>query len=132
MFRTFSNFCGLLFCNLRVTLIPSLSSLIITSVLFYRNKRGVRDGSRGVTNATLSGTMKLSLRFSHIKQVALFQKERGGGGSTNYQNLPASDQEMLAMSTFFRLESLNSSSAHSRWYCICSILKTLKSLCLPV
>lgn len=130
MFRTFSNFCGLLFCNLRVTLIPSLSSLIITSFLFYRNKRGVRAGSRGVTNTTLSGTMKLALRFPHIKQVAMFQRERGK--STNYQNLPASDQEMLATSPFFRLESLNSSSAHSTWYCICSTLKTRKSLCLPV
>lgn len=46
--------------------------------------------------------MKLPLRLSHIKQVALFQKERGGK-THKLQTLPVSDQEMLAMSTFFRL-----------------------------
>lgn len=92
--RMFSNFCGCIFHNRRMILIPSLSGLIITFSSFMETKEKSKGGSRGLTYTTLSGTMRLSLRFSHTKQVALFQKERGREEKANYQNLPAPDQEM--------------------------------------
>lgn len=73
--RMFSNFCGCIFHNRRMILIPSLSSLIITSS-FMETKEKNKGGSRGLIYTTLSGTMRLSLIFSHTKQVALFQKKR--------------------------------------------------------
>lgn len=75
--------------------------------------------------------MKLPLRFSHIKQVALFQK---GGGEHKLQTLPVSDQEMLAMSTFFRLSSQKSNSSTVLPDGTESVphFKNLKLFCLPV
>lgn len=87
-------------------LIQSFSSLIIISFLFCKNKGGKNDGSRGLTCITQSGTMKLSFRIFTYKKIffcIVSKEETEREKSINYQNLPALNQEMLAISPFFRL-----------------------------
>lgn len=74
--RMFSNFCGCIFHNRRMILIPSLSSLIITSS-FMETKEKNKGGSRGLIYTTLSGTMKTIFNiFTHKTGCIVSKEER--------------------------------------------------------
>lgn len=95
-------FWGLLRHNLRVVLIQSLLSLVIISFLFDKNKRKKKVAAEGLIHIR-SQESRSYVGDVHHTTGPLFQERGRGTGSINFQNLPAPKQEMLAMSTFFRV-----------------------------
>lgn len=93
-------------------LIQSLSSLIIISFLFCKNKGGKKDGSRGLTCITQSGTMKLSFRIFTYKKIFFCIVSKEERERKKHKLSESSSSQPRDVSHFF-LQTLSQKSSSS-------------------